>query len=175
MQAIEQIRDRILAAINTSVHLRLWVEPHPDDLTGPGDAGREADVLSNYQWIPAAPSLLFREAEMPGHSGYRPGRGRKADVEKYGGHIDAAEQRIVQALPRLIDNMLALASGIYEEKTLPDGKTVVVYERPPDRLAIEYLINRIMGKPTEQTELIGQDGGPLTVINLGGSASMDDL
>jgi hypothetical protein len=112
---------------------------------------------------------------MPGHGGYRPGAGRKADADKYGGHIDAAKERIVQEMPGLIDNLLVLAHGFYYEKSLPDGQTVVVYKTAPDRQANEYLINRIIGKPTERTEVSGQDGGPLVVISLGGEATMDDI
>jgi len=42
------------------------------------------------------------------------------------------------------------ATWVAYEEMLPDGKTRIVYKRPPDRQANEYLINRIMGKPTDQ-------------------------
>jgi hypothetical protein len=65
--------------------------------------------------------------------------------------------------------MEALANGIFVEEITPEGKRIV-YQRPPDRQANEYLINRIMGKPTERQELSGPDGGP---IDLKGYSTKD--
>jgi hypothetical protein len=73
-----------------------------------------------------------------------PGRRRKAD--KFARPIARAEKQIADRLPELIDNMLALASG-----------------DPPDRQANEYLINRILGKPTERQEIGGLNGGPIVI------------
>lgn len=58
--------------------------------------------------------------------------------------------------------MEALADGIYVEEQDATGKRIV-YRRPPDRAANEYLINRVMGKPTDRTELSGVDGAPIAV------------
>ena len=77
------------------------------------------------------------------------GRPRRADL--YGGHIKAAEQKIADALPELIANMLLIAKGVWVEETTAKGKRRV-YQMPPDRQANEYLINRIMGKPVEVRE-----------------------
>jgi hypothetical protein len=84
-----------------------------------------------------------------------PGRPRKAD--SHAGAIAAAEKQIRDRLPELIGNMMALADGVYVEETDKDGKKII-YLRPPDRQANEYLINRIMGKPTERQE-VDQSGG----------------
>ena len=97
---------------------------------------------------------------MAGNGGKRPGAGRKSNADKYGGHIDAAKDRIVQVMPSLIDNMLVLANGVKVQDIDDDGN-VVTYTKPPDRQANEYLINRIMGKPTEVQEISGPDGGPI--------------
>ena len=94
--------------------------------------------------------------------GARPGAGRKAKRDKYGTAIQRAEKQIVDKLPQLIDNMMALADGVLvEETTLTGGR--VVYQRPPDRQANEYLINRIMGKPTERQEVSGPEGEALRI------------
>ncbi len=84
-----------------------------------------------------------------GQSGNPAGRPRKAD--KFAGEIAKAEGRIAKKLVTYIENMEALADGIFVEEMTIEGKRIV-YKRPPDRQANEYLINRIMGKPTERTE-----------------------
>lgn len=66
-----------------------------------------------------------------GKSGNPAGRPRKAD--KFAKPIAAAEKQIAAWLPELIQKQMELA-------------------REGDRAAIEYLINRLMGKPTERQE-----------------------
>ncbi|WP_422928545.1 hypothetical protein [Singulisphaera sp. PoT] len=111
------------------------------------------------------------------NGGARPGAGRKAKAEKFAGPIAAAEERIADRLPELIDNMMRLASGVMvyrprkgKEKIddpdqLDESDTADFYMTPPDFKANEYLLNRILGKPTEAIEISGPDGGgvPLTV------------
>lgn len=88
------------------------------------------------------------------------GRPRKAD--KYGGHIAQAEDLIADRLPDLIENLLVLAKGVRMKDVGADG-TVEYYTEPPNFKANEYLLNRIMGKPTERHEVTGEDGGPVQV------------
>ena len=83
------------------------------------------------------------------------GRPRKEDL--YGGHIRAAEDRIADRLPELIDNLFALAAGVWVEEVSPGGEKRVVYQRPPCRQSNEYLLNRIMGRPTEVIQTHGPD------------------
>lgn len=97
---------------------------------------------------------------MSGNGGARPGAGRKAKAEKFKQPIAKAEKRIADRLPSLIDNMMALADGIWVEEMTIEGARIV-YKRPPDRQANQYLIDRILGKPTERHELTGEDGEPL--------------
>lgn len=92
-----------------------------------------------------------------GHAG-GPGRPRKAD--KNAGAVARAEKQIRDRLPELVDNMMALADGVFVEELTMEGLRIV-FKRPPDRQANEYLINRVMGKPTERQELSGPDGEPL--------------
>jgi hypothetical protein len=84
-----------------------------------------------------------------GQSGNPAGRPSKAD--KFAGQIAKAEGRIAKNLVRYIENMEALADGIYVEEMTLEGARVV-YKRPPDRQANQYLIDRIMGKPTDRKE-----------------------
>ena len=87
-------------------------------------------------------------------------KGRPPKAEKFAGQIARAEARIARNLVRYIENMEALADGLWTEEQTPEGKRVV-YQRPPDRAANQYLIDRVMGKPTERQELSGKDGEPL--------------
>ncbi len=92
--------------------------------------------------------------------GKRPGAGRPAKKDKHARPIAKAEKRIADRLPELIDRMFELASGVMVEEMDAEGG-VNVYSKVPDRQAAEYLINRIMGKPTERKELSGEDGGKI--------------
>ena len=86
-----------------------------------------------------------------GRGGARPGAGRKPKAETYARPIRAAEDRIADRLPVLVDRLLDLASGVTVQEVGSDGEARV-YTRPPDRQAAEYLLNRIMGKPTDRSE-----------------------
>lgn len=118
-----------------------------------------------------------------GNGGARAGAGRKRKDVKHETAIAQAENRIVDRLPHIIDNMFYLAMGGYErveeqyapagslyigsgefvERMYPDKprdelvlikRTVSIADK--DRAANVYLIDRIMGKPTQQTELTGE-------------------
>lgn len=67
--------------------------------------------------------------------------------------LDAAEGQISGGLPELVDQLLDLALGERAEGTADDGGTV--YLRPPNFLACRYLVDRILGKPTERAEVSG--------------------
>lgn len=84
-----------------------------------------------------------------GLGGARPGAGRPRKRDKYSGQIVAAENRIADRLPQYIDNLARLADGIFREEEDEHG-IKFIYTTPPDRQANEYLINRILGKPTER-------------------------
>lgn len=121
-----------------------------------------------------------------GKSGNPTGRPRRAD--KFARPIARAEKQIADQLPALIENMLLLANGGYErveEEWQPAGlvyvgtgefarrafpemepNDLVLVKRKSsiadkDRQANEYLINRILGKPTERQEITDADGQPL--------------
>lgn len=82
------------------------------------------------------------------NGGARPGAGRKRKADLYQAHIRAAEHKILDRLPEIVDWLLTLAEGVRVEETGLTG-TPFTYQKPPDRGACEYLMDRIMGKPTQ--------------------------
>ena len=123
-----------------------------------------------------------------GHGGARRGAGRPRKSEKYAGQIAAADDRIDDRLPRLLENLEQLANGGYqqvEEVRKPAGlifvgsgewatlafphlppETLVCVERTvrvaaPDRAANIYLVDRILGKPTQQIDVDADPDGSL--------------
>lgn len=83
-----------------------------------------------------------------GQSGNPKGRPNRKNA--HARPIAQAEKRIADRLPSLIDKMFELAEGVMVEEQTMAG--AVVYQRPPDRTAIQYLADRIMGKPTEKLD-----------------------
>lgn len=101
---------------------------------------------------------------MAGPGGPRPGSGRPRKREQHAGQIKKAEKRIADHLPELIDLQMELARGVLVEDVNPITGDRVVYKTPPDRAAGQYLINRILGRPTERREITGQDGEALRIV-----------
>jgi len=101
------------------------------------------------------------------NGGKRPGAGRKRKTDVHGTAIVRAEKQIRDRLPEIIDRMLELANGVTVQETDKDGNENI-YTRPPDYKAAAYLIDRIMGKPTERKEISGPDNGPIE-FNYGGT------
>ena len=93
---------------------------------------------------------------MSGRGGRRPGSGRPPKRVVNESPIRAAEKKIADRLPWLVDKLMELAEGIHEEKTIGDN-AVIVYKRPPDRQAAEYLMDRVLGKAVARSEN-GQPG-----------------
>lgn len=94
---------------------------------------------------------------MPFVKGQPGGPGRPRNADKNAGAVTKAEKQIRDRLPELIENMFVLANGVLVEETnIVTGK-LQVYKKPPDRAANEYLINRIMGKPTDRKEHLFPD------------------
>jgi hypothetical protein len=94
--------------------------------------------------------------------GARPGAGRPRRAEKYAGPIAAAEDRIADRLPTLVERLFERAEGIFVEREIFGGKARV-YREPPCFKSLEYLLNRLMGRPTERHEVTGEGGGPIAV------------
>jgi len=56
------------------------------------------------------------------------------------------EARLTEALPQAIEKLIELASGLESVTLTTDGTTL--YSQPPNRMAAEYLVNRVLGRPT---------------------------
>jgi len=87
--------------------------------------------------------------------GKRPGAGRPPKHVVYETPIRAAERKILDRLPWLVDKLLELVDGIHEEKTIGENATIV-YKRAPDRQAAEYLLDRVMGKAVQPVDVTHQ-------------------
>lgn len=108
--------------------------------------------------------------------GARPNSGPKPKVVKVAvSHLHAAVDlskcedietivlaKLTEVAPKCIDNLVKLADGIIVKDVNLDG-TVDYFETPPDRQANEYLLNRLLGKPTERKEVTGESGQPIAV------------
>jgi hypothetical protein len=90
-----------------------------------------------------------------GRGGRRPGAGRPPKHVIHETPIRATEKRIVDRLPWIVDKLFELVEGIHEEKVMGEN-AVIVYKRPPDRQAAEYLIDRVMGKAVQPLDLSHQ-------------------
>jgi hypothetical protein len=97
---------------------------------------------------------------MATHGGARPNSGRKKTRDVNESAVREAEKKIRDRLPQIIDNLLILADGVKVEETTAEGETAV-YKKPPCRQTNEYLVNRILGKPTEKVE--SENSGGMTV------------
>ena len=94
------------------------------------------------------------------NGGARPGAGRPKTRDVHVSAVRKAEKKIRDRLPELIDNLLILADGVTVEEMTLEGETTV-YRKPPCRQTNEYLVNRILGKPTEKIE--SENSGGMTV------------
>lgn len=77
--------------------------------------------------------------------------------------IRIADLRITRRLPKFLRKLEELAEGVLVMKSNRKGEPAV-YTQPPDRAALEYLVDRAMGRTPQRFELTGEDGGPMEVI-----------
>jgi hypothetical protein len=74
-----------------------------------------------------------------------------------------ADMYLLKNLPKYLKSLHALAIGIKTRRFTGDGNEVV-YDIAPDRQALEYLVERGMGKIPQKMELTGEDGGGVKII-----------
>ncbi len=86
-----------------------------------------------------------------GHGGARPGAGRKRKTVKFETPIQQAENKIADRLPWVIDKLFELGEGVFVQEASLTGR--VIYQKPPDRAALQYLADRVMGRPTERADV----------------------
>jgi len=106
-------------------------------------------------------SLISDQPIHSGRGGARPGAGRP---RKFGpealGPVAAAEAKIRDKLPMIVDRMLELVEGVTVSERDSHGQERI-YTRPPDREAGKYLMDRVMGKPTQPLSNDNDSGAPL--------------
>lgn len=82
--------------------------------------------------------------------------------------LDDVDKVIRAALPILISRMMDLALGVFVEVSKVNSKTgdveTRVYQVPPDRQALQYLIENVVGKVPQRVELTGKDGGAVEIV-----------
>lgn len=91
---------------------------------------------------------------MSGRGGKRPGAGRPPKRILNESPIRVAEQKIFDRLPWLVDKLMELAEGVEIQRTDRQGQTRI-YSEPPDREAIKYMVDRVLGKAMQP---IGHSG-----------------
>jgi hypothetical protein len=128
---------------------------------------------------------MTEDQSQVGHGGARPRAGRKPKRTKYQLTVVEAEDKIVDHLPEIVDNLIALANGGYERMeyeyqaagafthqvkdedgtvrtvlTFPDKKPdemILIRKKKTfadkDRAANTYLVDRILGKPTQKQDI----------------------
>lgn len=95
--------------------------------------------------------------------GRRPGAGRKPNSEKFETQINKAHSIIKKNWEDILMGLIELAKGVTIEETDPVDGQVTVFKKAPDFKAASYLVDRVMGKPTQKQEITGEDGGPIQV------------
>jgi hypothetical protein len=108
--------------------------------------------------------------------GARPNSGRPRKSEQNKGLIVKAEKQIGDKLPILLEHMLELAQGVMVEKYDWKKGERRVYKEAPDYKALEYLINRVMGKPTDKKEIaVASRSVSIVEITLPGGVQMQTI
>lgn len=88
--------------------------------------------------------------------------------------IERAEMFTARHLPRYLKRLEELAHGIEMAEVRGDGETVV-YAVSPDRQALQYLIERGMGKVPQRVELTGDEGGPMEILPWAAAGALTDV
>jgi hypothetical protein len=96
-------------------------------------------------------------------------RKKKIDTEALAAalmDIPEVDKEVRKRLPALLQRMFDIAEGVFiqEERYGEDGPMVRVYRMAPDRLALQFLIENVIGKTPQRLELTGKGGGPMEVV-----------
>lgn len=91
------------------------------------------------------------------------GPGRPRTRERHAAPVRAAEKKIVDRLPAIVDAQIRLALGVMVEDVNVVTGDLTVYREPPDAKAGQYLINRILGLPAAKVDVAGSGGFALYV------------
>ena len=82
--------------------------------------------------------------------------------------IPEFEDAIKAHLPKLLTAMFDLAEGVtvleIKKDLLSEEYAERIYQKPPDRLAAQFLIENVIGKVPTRVEMTGKDGATLNVM-----------
>lgn len=98
--------------------------------------------------------MFYYTISMPNRGGTRVGAGRKKGLAtiKAEEARNYAVQRIAEELEPILAGQIEMAKGAYYEETTEDGERIV-YRQMPDPRVASFLINQIIGKAKETTDL----------------------
>jgi hypothetical protein len=88
-------------------------------------------------------------------------RNKPDDVTKL---IKMANGRISDALPEIIEKLIELGRGVEAVGHQRGNGKPYVYSLPPNFKALEYLCNRVLGKPVDENTL--GEGNAITEITV---------
>lgn len=73
--------------------------------------------------------------------------------------LDRAESQVIRHLPLYLGKLEELANGVLVMKV--DGRSgeETIYRTPPDRQALEFLVEHAKGKVPQRQEITGEGGG----------------
>ena len=83
--------------------------------------------------------------------------GEKKSREEVNKLIKMANGRISERLPEIIDKLIELGQGVEAIGYERGNGNPYVYSIPPNFRALEYLCNRVLGKPVDETTLMGDN------------------
>ena len=87
--------------------------------------------------------------------------------------IERAEMFTARHLPKYLNTLEALAFGVQVAEVIK-GESVV-YLTPPDRAALQYLVERGMGKVASKIELTGEEGGPVEILPWAAAGALTEV
>jgi hypothetical protein len=88
------------------------------------------------------------------------------------GRARAAKEQIAAKLTDLVNNMIKLADGVKVQKA--SAKDDEIFDRPPDRQANEYLIDRVLGKVSVRSERGARAGRAESLLDAAIAEAMQD-
>lgn len=94
---------------------------------------------------------------MAGHGGARPGAGRKAKADKFAPEIDAAERRIADRLPQILEKIEKLAAGGLVEVTRKHQPAMMVTTKDVVHDALgnpKNVVIRLFPKETDPKKMV---------------------
>jgi len=78
--------------------------------------------------------------------------------------FEKADKRVRRKLYKYIEKLEELAMGVLIQKEDKKTGLPTIYKVAPSREALQYLIDRGLGRIPQRFEMSGNDGGPLEIV-----------